>query len=50
MSIDPRVEKNITTGRFYAGHMMYIDEPSMKKLRADLDRFYKDAVKENVVP
>lgn len=50
MSIDPRVQKNITTGRFYAGHMMYIDEPSMKKLRADLDRFYKDAVRENAVP
>ncbi|HEX4684285.1 MAG TPA: hypothetical protein VH277_16320 [Gemmatimonadaceae bacterium] len=51
MSVDPRVQKNnITTGRFYAGHMMYIDEPSMKKLRADLDRFYREGVRENAVP
>ena len=51
MSIDPRVrEKNVTTGRFYAGHMVYIDEPSMKKLRGDLDKFYRDALRESVVP
>jgi carboxypeptidase C (cathepsin A) len=41
LSVDPKVAKNnITTGRFEAGHMMYIDEPSMKKLRSDLTRFY----------
>ncbi|HXT17414.1 MAG TPA: hypothetical protein VN706_17370 [Gemmatimonadaceae bacterium] len=50
MSIDPRVQKNITTGRFDAGHMMYIDEPSMRKLRADLDKFYREAVRENAIP
>lgn len=50
LSIAPQVQKNITVGRFYAGHMMYIDEPSMKKLRSDLDRFYKDAVRENAIP
>ena len=51
MSIDPKVAKNnITVGKFNAGHMMYIDEPSMKKLRGDLEKFYNNAVKEQVVP
>jgi carboxypeptidase C (cathepsin A) len=51
LSIDPKVAKtNITVGKFNAGHMMYIDEPSMKKLRTDLEKFYNNAVKEQVVP
>jgi hypothetical protein len=29
---------------------MYIDEPSMKKLRADLLRFYDNATRGQVVP
>ncbi len=43
-------KNNITVGKFTAGHMMYIDEPSMKKLRGDLEKFYNNAVKEQVVP
>ena len=31
------------TDTFNAGHMMYIDAPSMKKLRADLREFLDDA-------
>jgi carboxypeptidase C (cathepsin A) len=51
MSVDPKVAKNnITVGKFNAGHMMYIDEPSMKKLRGDLEKFYNNAVKEQIVP
>jgi len=51
LSVDPQVAKNnITVGKFTAGHMMYIDEPSMKKLRSDLEKFYNNAVKEQVVP
>ena len=51
LSVDPKVAKNnITVGKFNAGHMMYIDEPSMKKLRGDLEKFYNNAVKEQVVP
>jgi carboxypeptidase C (cathepsin A) len=51
LSIDPKVAKNnITVGRFDAGHMMYIDAPSMKKLRSDLERFYNSATRETVVP
>jgi carboxypeptidase C (cathepsin A) len=52
MSIDPNVAKNnITTERYAAGHMMYIDETSAKKLRADLAKFYDAAIKmQTVVP
>ena len=50
MSVDPRVaHNNITTDRFTAGHMMYIDAPSMSKLRSDLQRFY-DAAEHPVLP
>jgi carboxypeptidase C (cathepsin A) len=45
LSIAPSIAKNnITKDQFEAGHMMYIDQPSMKKLRADLERFYDGAV------
>jgi carboxypeptidase C (cathepsin A) len=51
MSVDPNVAKsNIMVERYAAGHMMYIDEPSMKKLRADLSRFYDNATRGQVVP
>ena len=51
LSIDPRVAKdNITVDRFTAGHMMYIDAPSMKKLRSDLEKFYDQAVSEKALP
>ena len=51
MSVDPNVAKsNIMTERYAAGHMMYIDEPSARKLRADLAKFYDSALKQSVVP
>jgi len=51
MSVDPNVAKNnITVQRYNAGHMMYIDEPSARKLRTDLARFYETATKGQVVP
>jgi len=47
LSIEPSIARNnITKDRFEAGHMMYIDQPSMKKLRADLERFYNSATHE----
>jgi carboxypeptidase C (cathepsin A) len=50
LSVDPKVAKNnITTSRFTAGHMMYIDEASMKKLRGDLSKFYDSAVTQQAV-
>ena len=52
MSVDPNVAKNnIMVERYPAGHMMYIDEGSMKKLRADMGRFYEAATRgQQVVP
>jgi carboxypeptidase C (cathepsin A) len=50
MSVDPNVAKNnIMTERYAAGHMMYIDEPSARKLRADLAKFYDSALKQTAV-
>jgi carboxypeptidase C (cathepsin A) len=44
MTVDPKVRaNNIRTDHFQAGHMMYIDGPSMTKLRADLRKFIEDA-------
>jgi carboxypeptidase C (cathepsin A) len=45
MTVDPKVRAGIRRGYFTAGHMMYIDEPSMKKLRADLRSFIDDALR-----
>ncbi len=51
LSVDPAVRQhNITTERYAAGHMMYIDEPSMKKLRSDLNRFISAAVSQAAIP
>lgn len=51
LRIAPEVAKNnIMTGYFSAGHMMYIDQPSMKKLRSDLSRFYDGAVRHVTLP
>ncbi|MFI5311526.1 MAG: S10 family peptidase [Gemmatimonadales bacterium] len=50
LSIDPKIAKNnITTARYPAGHMMYIDEGSMKKLRADLTRFFDSAISQQPI-
>jgi carboxypeptidase C (cathepsin A) len=38
-------QKNITHKFYESGHMMYIHEPSMKKLRSDIEAFYKSALK-----
>lgn len=35
---------NVTTKLYEGGHMMYVFEPSMEKLREDLEEFYKDAL------
>jgi carboxypeptidase C (cathepsin A) len=45
MDVSPDVRAhNVTVGRFTAGHMVYIDQPSMKRLRADLAKFIDAAV------
>ncbi len=43
ISLDPMLLKNFSTGYYEAGHMMYIDEKSLGKLRADVGKFMEDA-------
>jgi carboxypeptidase C (cathepsin A) len=45
MRLPPELQKNITFGIYEGGHMMYIHEPSMEKLRKDVEEFYESAVK-----
>ncbi len=40
MGLTPEAHKNISRDRFAAGHMVYIDDASMKKLKRDVDAFY----------
>jgi carboxypeptidase C (cathepsin A) len=44
MSVDPRIRGGIVTERFEAGHMVYIDGPSMTKMRDGLRRFIDGAL------
>ncbi len=44
MGLTPEARKNVSRDRFAAGHMVYIDDASMKKLKADVDAFYSAAV------
>jgi carboxypeptidase C (cathepsin A) len=44
MAIDPSVAGNIRYGYYPAGHMMYIDPASSRKLKGDLDSFYDSAM------
>lgn len=45
MRLPPELQKNITFRTYEGGHMMYIHEPSLKKLREDLTNFYEAALK-----
>lgn len=45
ISIDPSLLRNFSTGYYEAGHMMYIDEKSHAKLRADIAKFYDDSLR-----
>ena len=44
ISLDPMLLRNISTGYYEAGHMMYIDEKSHAKLRADVGKFIQDSM------
>jgi carboxypeptidase C (cathepsin A) len=39
MGLDPTLRPLFETGEFEAGHMMYIHNPSLEKLKADIGRF-----------
>ncbi len=45
MDLTPQAHKNITRDHFNAGHMVYIDNASMDKLKRDLDRLYDETAK-----
>ena len=44
LSLDPSLQPNISMGYYEAGHMMYIHEPSLAKLKQDLAAFIGSAV------
>ncbi|MES1227307.1 MAG: peptidase S10, partial [Armatimonadota bacterium] len=39
MGLDPSLRGNITTGYYDAGHMMYVEENSLEKLKRDIEKF-----------
>jgi carboxypeptidase C (cathepsin A) len=43
LQVDPELAKNITLDTYTAGHMMYLNLPDLKKQKADLARFIRDA-------
>jgi carboxypeptidase C (cathepsin A) len=45
ISIDPTLLKNLDTNHYEAGHMMYIDEKSLGKLRSDVEKFVQESMR-----
>lgn len=45
ISLDPTLLRNISTSYYEAGHMMYIDEKSLSKLRGDVEKFMQDSTR-----
>src|SRR2546423_4476072 len=43
ISFDSMLLRNFSTGYYEAGHMMYIDDKSLAKLRSDVGKFIEDA-------
>ncbi len=43
ISLDPVLLKNFSTGYYEAGHMMYIDEKQLGRLRADVGQFIDES-------
>jgi carboxypeptidase C (cathepsin A) len=50
LMIDPVLRENVTFGFYEGGHMMYIYEPSMTALRADLEGFIASALADRPSP
>src|SRR5256886_5443480 len=44
ISLDPILLKNFSTAHYEAGHMMYIDEKSLSRLRGDVGKFIQDSM------
>jgi carboxypeptidase C (cathepsin A) len=45
LRLDPSLKNNVTLSYFEAGHMMYISQPSLIKLKNELVEFYKMTLK-----
>jgi carboxypeptidase C (cathepsin A) len=45
MNLDPQLRRNISVSYYEAGHMMYIEKNSLKKLKEDVTAFIQSAVK-----
>lgn len=45
MNLDPALRKNVTTQYYEAGHMMYIERNSLRKLYEDVSKFIRSAQK-----
>ncbi len=45
LGLDPSLRSNITTSDYAAGHMMYIDETELAKLKSDVGRFIGNTLK-----
>jgi len=44
LSLDPSLRGNVSMGYYEAGHMMYIHEPSLMRMKKELAAFLKSAV------
>jgi carboxypeptidase C (cathepsin A) len=42
--LDPRLARNITTGRYWGGHMMYTDRAVRLAVRRDITQFFQSAL------
>ena len=45
MNLDPELRKNFSFGYYEAGHMMYIEKNSLRKLKDDVSGFIQSSVK-----
>ncbi len=45
LSLNSNLRKNISTGEYEAGHMMYIRDESLSKLKHDVSGFMANALK-----
>jgi len=43
LDVDPALSKNVVMDDYTAGHMMYLNLPDLKKQKADLAKFIRDA-------
>ncbi len=45
LGLNPSLRKHVSVHYYPGGHMMYVTEPNLKKLRHDLERFYQSSLK-----